>query len=326
MVADLAGAWDSEFHAPALIDEVLAGLAGAATVFDGTLGGGGHAAALLAAGARVDAVDRDPDAVAAARSRLAAAAAAGNFRVATGNFAEIDRVSEFDGLRYDAVLLDLGVSSHQLDDTARGFSFRRGAPLDMRMAARSGHDSIADAAAGPGRDAASLLNEAPAEQLAVVFRDYGDEPRAGRLARAIVHRRAIHPFATSDDLVAAIRGALGARTGPSDFARLFQAVRIAVNQEAAALERALPMLRDRLRPGGRFAIIAYHSGEDRAVKHAFRDWSQSCHCPPRQPQCTCGGQSLGRLVTRRAIVAGSVEIARNPRVRSARLRIWERAS
>jgi 16S rRNA (cytosine1402-N4)-methyltransferase len=184
--------------------------------------------------------------------------------------------------------------------------------------------STATDAAGP--DAATLLNEAPAEQLASVFRDYGDEPRAARLARAIVHRRAIHPFATSDDLVAAIRGAFGPRTGPSDFARLFQAVRIAVNGEAAALDAALPSLRDRLRPGGRFAIIAYHSGEDRTVKHAFREWSESCHCPPRQPQCTCGGVALGALVTRRAIVAGSAEIARNPRVRSARLRVWERAA
>lgn len=324
MVSDQAGAWDSEFHAPALIDEVRAALAGAATVFDGTLGGGGHAAALLAAGARVDAVDRDPDAVAAASARLADAAAAGRFRAVTANFADVDRVPEFHGERYDAVLLDLGVSSHQLDDLARGFSFRRGAPLDMRMGAAAEESGPAADLTGAG--AAALLNEASAEQLAMVFRDYGDEPRAARLARAVVHCRAIRPFATSDDLVAAIRGALGPRTGPSDFARLFQAIRIAVNQEAAGLERALPLLRDRLRPGGRFAVIAYHSGEDRTVKHAFRDWSQSCHCPPRQPQCTCGGLSLGRLVTRRAIVAGSAEIARNPRVRSARLRIWERAA
>jgi 16S rRNA (cytosine1402-N4)-methyltransferase len=301
VASDPAGAWDSEFHAPALIDEVTTALAG------------------------VDAVDRDPDAVTAALARLATAVADGRFRAFVGNFAHLDRLPELAGAHYDAVLLDLGVSSHQLDDAARGFTFRRGAPLDMRMGASSAEPGAVDAArAGP--DAAALLNEAPAEQLATVFRDHGDEPRAARLARAIVHRRSIHPFATSDDLVAAIRGALGPRTGPSDFARLFQAIRIAVNGEAAALELALPELRDRLHPAGRFAIIAYHSGEDRTVKHAFRDWSQHCRCPPRQPQCTCGGQALGHLVTRRAVVAGSAEIARNPRVRSARLRVWERAA
>jgi 16S rRNA (cytosine1402-N4)-methyltransferase len=294
-------------------------------VFDGTLGGGGHAAALLAAGARVDAVDRDPDAIAAARTRLAAATAEGRFRAYRANFADVNRVPELANTTYDGVLLDLGVSSHQLDDLAKGFSFRRGALLDMRM-------GPADAAALPApddnapADAAELLNEASVEHLAAVFRDYGDEPRAARLARTIVHRRATRPFATSDDLVAAIRGAFGPRTGPPDFARLFQAIRIAVNQEAASLDLALPRLRDRLNPGGRFAVIAYHSGEDRAVKHAFRDWSQSCRCPPRQPQCTCGGLALGRLVTRRAVVAGSAEVARNPRVRSARLRVWERAA
>ena len=314
MGSDLAGAWDSEFHAPALIEEVSAALAGAATVFDGTLGGGGHSAALLAGGARVDAMDRDPEAVATARTRLSDAMSAGRFRAFAGNFAEPDSVPQLVGTRYDGVLLDLGVSSHQLDDLSRGFTFRRGAPLDMRMAG-----------AGVAVDAGTLLNTASVEELAAIFRDYGDEPRANRLARAIEHRRSNRPFETSDDLVAAIRGALGSKTGPSDFARLFQALRIAVNQEAEALEAALPSLRDRLNPGGRFAVIAYHSGEDRAVKLAFRDWSQSCHCPPRQPRCTCGGKAMGHLVTRRAIVAKQSEIARNPRVRSARLRVWERA-
>lgn len=324
MVSDVAGAWDSEFHAPALIEEVSAALAGAATVFDGTLGGGGHAAALLAAGARVDAVDRDPDAIAAARTRLAAATADGRFRAYRANFADVNSVPELANTRYDGVLLDLGVSSHQLDDLAKGFSFRRGALLDMRMGPADAFGPSAPDNAPA--DAAELLNEASVEHLAAVFRDYGDEPRAARLARAIVHRRAIRPLATSDDLVGAIRGAFGPRTGPPDFARLFQAIRIAVNQEAASLDLALPRLRDRLNPGGRFAVIAYHSGEDRTVKHAFRDWSQSCRCPPRQPQCTCGGLALGHLVTRRATVAGSAEVARNPRVRSARLRVWERAA
>ena len=161
------------------------------------------------------------------------------------------------------------------------------------------------------------------EELARIFREYGDEPRAARLAREIVRRRATRPFATSDDLVGAIRGALGPRTGPPDFARLFQAVRIAVNDELAGLERALPALRDRLAPGGTLAVIAYHSGEDRLVKHAFREWSTDCICPPRHPVCTCGGATRSaRPLTRRAIVASPEEIARNPRARSARLRAW----
>ena len=132
------------------------------------------------------------------------------------------------------------------------------------------------------------------------------------------------PFATSDDLVRAIRGALGPRTGPADFARLFQAMRIAVNDEIEGLGRALPMLRDRLAPGGTLAVITYHSGEDRLVKHAFREWSSECVCPPRQPVCTCRGHSLGKTLTRRAVVPTDAEIARNPRSRSAKLRAWRK--
>jgi 16S rRNA (cytosine1402-N4)-methyltransferase len=129
----------------------------------------------------------------------------------------------------------------------------------------------------------------------------------------------------SDDLVGAIRGALGPRTGPPDFARLFQAVRIAVNGEIEGLEGALPMLRDRLRPGGTLVVISYHSGEDRLVKHGFREWSAACVCPPRQPVCTCRGHALGTTLTRKAVVADALEIAGNPRARSARLRAWRKA-
>jgi 16S rRNA (cytosine1402-N4)-methyltransferase len=174
-------------------------------------------------------------------------------------------------------------------------------------------------------DAATFLNTADVTELAWVFREHGDERRAMRLAREIAHRRGSRPFAVSDDLVNAIRGALGPRTGPADFARLFQAVRIAVNDELAGLARALPMLRDHLAPGGVLAVIAYHSGEDRLVKQAFRDWSTGCVCPPRQPICTCGHVALGTLVTRRAVVAGDAEVAANPRARSARLRAWRAA-
>jgi 16S rRNA (cytosine1402-N4)-methyltransferase len=177
--------------------------------------------------------------------------------------------------------------------------------------------------ADAAQTAAELLDEADERELARIFHDYGDEPRAGRLAREIVRRRDTRPFRTSDDLVGAIRGALGARTGPSDFARLFQAVRIAVNDELAGLAQALPALRDRLAAGGTLAVIAYHSGEDRLVKHAFREWSTDCICPPRLPVCACGGDNaLGETVTRRAIVASAEEVARNPRARSARLRAW----
>jgi 16S rRNA (cytosine1402-N4)-methyltransferase len=332
---DEAGAWDSTYHAPVLVSEIVSALAGAARILDGTLGGGGHTGALLGAGAMVDALDRDPEAVRASRARLTDAEAAGRFRAFTANFAALDTISELRGIHYDGMLLDLGVSSHQVDDLTRGFTFRPGALLDMRMArqqvsqetpAQTAARANAPATSGGEPDAGELLNTASELDLIAIFRTYADEPRAGRLAREIVRRRATRPFATSDDLVGAIRGAFGARTGPPEFARLFQAVRIAVNDEISALTAALPILRDRLAPGGRLAIIAYHSGEDRVVKHTFREWSQACHCPPRQMHCTCEGVAMGEVITRRAIVASSSEVARNPRARSAKLRVWRRAS
>lgn len=321
------GTWDSEYHAPVLVAESLAllGLPRAAggderpRVLDGTLGGGGHSAALLEAGAEVWGVDRDAEAIAAARARLAAAEAAGRFHAVLGNYADVDSLPALAGLRFDGILLDLGISSHQIDDARRGFTFREGAPLDMRMEGGEGGDVDADP-----ESAAGLLNAADERELARVFREYADEPRAPRLAREVVRRRAQHPFATSDDLVRAIRGALGARTGPGDFARIFQGVRIAVNDELAGLARALPALRDRLVPGGVLAVIAYHSGEDRLVKHTFREWSADCVCPPRQLRCTCRGRALGALLTRKAVVPSEGEAARNARARSARLRAWRR--
>lgn len=306
----------SAFHAPVLLPEVLAALAACPSVLDGTLGGGGHAEALLESGHRVVGVDRDPRALAEATRRLERFVADGRFEAVEGNHDAIDEVPALEGRRFDGILLDLGVSSHQLDDEGRGFSFRPGVALDMRM---EGADAATDGTA------ADLLNTADERELERIFRAFGDEPKARRLAREVVQRRARHPFAVSDDLVGAIRAVLGPRSGAPEFARLFQAVRIAVNDELEGLARGLVALRDRLAPGGVLAIIAYHSGEDRLVKHAFRDWSTACTCPPRQPVCTCGGVALGETLTRKPILAGEAERAANPRARSAHLRVWRKA-
>ena len=306
--------WVSDYHAPVLAREVAELLGHARDVLDGTLGGGGHSLTLLEQGAQVTGVDRDPEAIESASARLAPFMADGRFQVVQSNYADVDSVPALEGRRFDGILLDLGVSSHQLDDEGRGFTFRPGAVLDMRM----GGDAP--------QTAADFLNSAPEGEIVWVLREYGDERRAHRLAREIVRRRETRPFVTSDDFVGAIRGALGPQSGPGDFARLFQALRIAVNDELAGLERALPMLRDRLRPGGTLAVIAYHSGEDRVVKHAFREWSTACTCPPRHPVCTCRGVALGTLLTRRAVTATPEEVASNPRARSARLRAWRSAA
>lgn len=290
-------------------------LQGCDTVLDCTLGGGGHSLALLEAGVRrVIGFDRDPQALTAATSRLRSFAEAGRFEAFESNYAAIEHVAALSEARFDGILLDLGVSSHQIDAEARGFTFRPGAPLDMRM----GPDAL--------RSAADFLNEEPERSLAEAFRRYADEPRAQRLAREIARRRGNRRLETSDDLVGAIRAVLGAKSGAADFARLFQAIRIAVNDELTGLEHALPVLRDRLTPGGTMAVIAYHSGEDRLVKNAFREWSAACICPPKQPVCTCRGRPLGTTLTRRAVVAGDDEVVRNPRARSARLRAWQSAA
>jgi len=309
-----SGAWSSSYHAPVLVEEVTALFSGADEILDCTLGGGGHAAALLATGARVTGIDRDEAAIDSARERLAPDEAAGRFLASRGNFADLGGVAALADRRFDAILADLGVSSHQIDNDERGFSFREGAVLDMRMD-RRGTTTAAD-----------LLNTLEEGDLARIFRDYGDEPRANRLAREVVRRRGNRPMRVSDDLVGAIRGAFGARMGPGDFARLFQAIRIAVNDELGSLESALPALRDHLRAGGILAVIAYHSGEDRLVKHTMREWSQACICPPKQLQCTCRGRALGELLTKRALTAGDAERAVNPRARSARLRAWRSAA
>ena len=296
-----------------MVAEVLDALDGAGSVLDCTLGGGGHSLALLEAGATVTGIDRDADAIAEATMRLKVFADAGRFRAVPGDFTRVDEIAALQDESFDGILADLGISSSQIDRDARGFSFRPGVVLDMRMSA-------------DGESAADLLNGATLEELTRIFREYGDEPRARRLANEVVRRRSTRDFVTADDFVGAIRGAFGASAGPAEFARLFQAVRIAVNDELNGLERALPLLRDRLSPGGTLSIIAYHSGEDRLVKHAMRAWSTACTCPPRQPVCTCGGTALGTLVTRKSVTASAAEIARNPRARSAHLRSWRKAA
>ena len=293
-------------HVPVLLAPVLAAAAGARRVVDATLGDGGHAEGFRRAGAEVLGIDRDPAAIAVSRRRLGEQ----GIRYLQAPYASPEALEAVAAFQPDFILLDLGVSSRQLDETGRGFTFRPGAPLDMRM----GSD---------GRSAAAFLNQSDEGELARVFRDYGDERQSRRLAREIVRRRSRQPFSVSDDLVNAIRAVLGPRAGPGDFARLFQAVRIAVNDELSGLERALPAFRLALRPGGSLAIITYHSGEDRLVKHAFREWASACVCPPGQPVCTCRGRPLGRLVPRKPVVPDEQEVAVNPRARSAHLRIFQ---
>ena len=302
------------FHAPVLAREVAQLLGNARHVLDCTLGGGGHALAFLERGAYVTGIDQDPAAIESASRRLELHLRSGSLRIVRANFSEVGARAELDGQTWDGILLDLGVSSHQLDQENRGFTFRQGAPLDMRMRPEA------------EMDAARILNESDEHELIRVFREYADEPRSGRLAREIIRRRTNRPFRTSDDFVGAIRAILGPRSGPSQFAPLFQALRIAVNDELGVLERSLPMLRDRLSPNGTMVVIAYHSGEDRLVKRAFAEWSASCICPPKQPVCTCRGRALGGLVMRKPIRASAEEAQANPRARSAVLRAWRRAA
>ncbi len=303
------------YHAPALVTEVTSYLRGANCVLDGTLGGGGHSLALLEGGIHeVIGVDRDPDAIAAARERLRDFAATDRFTAVQSNFADAAELEPIRSKPIDGVLLDLGISSHQIDEEARGFSFRPGASLDMRM----GDDADV-------MTAADFLNTSDRDSLADAFHSYGDERHARSLAAEIIRRRETRPMSTSDDLVGAIRAVLGPRSGAPDFARHFQAIRIAVNDELSILERALPLLRELLLPGGTFVVIAYHSGEDRIVKNAFRDWSAACICPPGHPICTCRGHALGTTLTKRPVVPSESEMATNPRARSARLRAWRKA-
>ncbi len=303
------------YHEPVLGDEVLSFLDphDAGFYLDGTLGGGGHTRMILEAcpACRVLGVDRDPEALAEARTVLAEHR--GRVRFLEARFDEAPRDPEVRDRGLDGALLDLGVSSHQLDADERGFAFRRGVALDMRMGAG-------------GTDARTFLAHASQDEMTRVFREYGEEPKARRLAGEIVKRRATEPLETSDDLVAALTVALGRPPSAKEKARIFQAVRIAVNEELEALEAALPAIRDVMAAGGVMVVIAYHSLEDRVVKNAFREWSRSCVCPPELPACVCRGEALGETLTRKVVRPSDDEVERNPRARSARLRAWRRAA
>lgn len=310
-------------HDPALPAECLHWLAlrPGADVVDGTVGGGGHAAAILertAPDGRLVALDLDPEALAAAAERLREHG--DRVILAHASFRRMREVLDAKGIdAVDGVLLDLGVSSHQLDAAERGFRFggerAPDTPLDMRM----------DPSAGP--TAAELLRDASFETLHGWFREHADLPGARRLARAIVESRDRRPLRTAQDLLELIRASgvgRGRRHHPAT--QVFQAVRIAVNDELGALRDGLGAAIACLRPGGRLVVVAYHSAEDRIVKRRFRDEAKGCSCPPAQPVCTCGGRVRLRVLTRRPVRPGAEEVRRNPRARSARLRAAERVA
>jgi 16S rRNA (cytosine1402-N4)-methyltransferase len=304
----------ASYHEPVMVAEVLEYLRPerGGLFFDGTLGGGGHAAAILGANAAavVIGVDQDSEALDVAGRRLERFG--DRIRLEHSNYA--DAAESVDpGLA--GALLDLGVSSHQIDESLRGFSFRPDTPLDMRMDAEA-----------PVPTAADLLNGMPESELADVFYRFGEERRSRRLAGMVARRRSDHPFRTSDDLNGVLESFYGPRITVQDRARIYQALRIAVNDELAVLTRALEALRERLEPQGVLVVLSYHSLEDRLVKDAFREWSRSCVCPPELPVCRCRGRELGVTLTRKPVMAGAAEVASNPRARSARLRAWRKAA
>jgi len=285
---------------------------------DGTVGGGGHAGLILEASSpdgRLIGFDRDPEALAAAGRNL------GPFgdrvKLVQANFSELRQVLAREGLAgVDGVLLDLGVSSRQLDTPARGFSFRDDGPLDMRM--------------GPDAEmtAADVVNSCKADELRSIFREFGEEKFAGRIANRIVERRTVEPFRTTADLASVVKAAIPAKHGAKQkihpATRVFQALRIYVNDELGHLSKTLAEALEVLNPDARFVVISFHSLEDRLVKRAFRQAAQGCICPPRVPICTCGRVSQAEIVTRKGVRPTAEEVARNPRARSAVVRAMRR--
>ena len=308
-------------HVPVLLDEVLELLCPerGGTFLDGTLGGGGHAEAVLErlpADGRLIGIDRDMEAVAAASERLSAYGE--RFRAVHGNFFDMRRIlSELGVSAVNGILLDLGVSSHQLDTAERGFSYREDAPLDMRM------DRSAPLTA---RD---VVNTYSFEALCRILRDYGEERFAANIAARIVKTRQTISIETTTQLAELVRGAIPAkyRNEPQHPARrTFQAVRIEVNGELKQLARAVDDAHDELQIGGRLCIITFHSLEDRIVKQAFRRYEHPCTCPPSAPVCICGKTPTARVLTKKPLTAAPEELARNSRASSAKLRAIERVT
>ncbi len=302
---DLSAKTVAAYHIPVLTDEIAKLARNRRRFVDCTVGGGGHATVLLRGGGDLLAIDRDPEALETARRVVPG----DHVRWLNRSFVDQEALEAIRAFRPDLVLFDLGVSGRQLDSDERGFSFRPDVPLDMRMG--SGDKSAAD-----------LLNDLPQKSLASIFAEGADERRARRLAAAVARRRQRSTFRISDDLVNTIRSVLGSRSGPSDFARIFQALRIAVNSEIESLQKSLPVVQDALVQGGAVAVISYHSGEDRVVKRHFQEWARSCICKPGLPVCTCRGRALGRMEPKKPIQPTDDEIANNSRARSAKLRVF----
>jgi len=306
-------------HIPVLAEEVVANLdpRPGETIVDGTFGAGGHASLLaqrLRGDGKVIAIDRDPT-VRPYFERFRRTAGVSS-RFLRGDFSIVLTQLAENGVRADAILLDLGVSSMQLDRPERGFSYATDAPLDMRM------DPSSD------RSARELVNEMSERDLERIFRRYGEERFARQIARAIGRRRRKQPFERTGELVDTIKAAIPApaRFGEGHPAkRVFQALRIAVNEELDALEDALPAAVEMLRPGGRLAVISFHSLEDRIVKHWFREEARGCTCPPDFPICVCGHEPVLRVLTPKPVRPTARETALNPRAASARLRVAEKA-
>ena len=301
-------------HIPVLADEVreLLAVRPGETVVDATFGAGGHARLLaqdLAGQGKLVAIDRDPTAK-SFFDRFRARAGV-DVRFLRGDFSVVLTQLAANDVKADAILLDLGISSMQIDRPERGFSYATDAPLDMRM------DPASEVSAR------GLVNEAGERELTKIFRDYGEERYARPIARAIVRRRREQPFERTGELVETIKGAIPApaRFGEGHPAkRVFQALRVAVNDELGSLEVALPEALEMLRPGGRLAVISFHSLEDRIVKRFLRSREKGCTCPPDFPVCVCGHEPELRALSRRPVKPSPGELAANPRASSARLR------
>ncbi len=307
---------DVNNHIPVLLEEVVQLLQPQPghSFIDGTVGAGGHATAILQATApngRLLAFDKDAEAIAFARQQLSSFGDRTTFVQAS--YASMGQhAPHYNFTAVDGILLDLGLSSRQLDDSRRGFSFMREGPLDMRF------DTAQEVTA------ADLINNLTAEELANIFWRYGEERHSRRLARAIVAQRQQVAFTTTTQLASFIAAETSGRQRVHPATRIFQALRIAVNDELVDVERGIKAAVSLLKPGGRMAVISFHSLEDRLVKQFFREQSKSCICPPDQPVCTCTVQASLRLITRKVVVATPEEVATNPRSRSARLRVAEK--